>query len=124
METSKILVVDDHGETLAALVRLLKTRGYEIVAATGYREALELAESQRFDLLLCDIHLSDGDGCELLPEIRLLYPIPAIAMCGYGLPEDVERYLRAGYQRHLLKPLDVQKLFAALEEVLMQPQGS
>jgi CheY-like chemotaxis protein len=78
---------------------VLRKLNYDVTAANGYKSALDKARARRFDLLLTDTGLPDGDGCELLAELRELYPIDGIAISGYGMPQDVERCLAAGLSR-------------------------
>jgi CheY-like chemotaxis protein len=115
MEPYKILVVEDHRDTADVLVRLLRTCGYQVTLATGYIAAITLAIRDRFDLLLADICLPDGDGCDLLREIRGFYPVEGIAFSGRGMKADVDRCLHAGYHAHILKPASIQRICADIE---------
>ena len=116
----RILIVDDHRDTRVAFARLLKSEGHAATPAAGYHAALALAQKERFEVLVCDIGLQDGDGCDLLPAIRALYPIHAIAISGYGMDYDVERALAAGYHDYLLKPLKWTDLAGLLERIQSQ----
>lgn len=113
---AKILVVDDHADSASMLGLLLRRDGYNARVATGYRSALDAAAKERFDLLLSDIELRDGDGCDLLKEMRGLYPIPGIAVSAHGAEADVKRCLAAGFQRHILKPF----LYDAMRVLIVQ----
>jgi CheY-like chemotaxis protein len=114
MRNLRILCVEDHRDTAEGLGRLLRLWGCNATAVYSYRDAVAAAKAQHFDLLLIDIGLADGDGCDLLREIQRSYPIRGIALSGYGMPRDVERCLTAGYLYHLLKPVSAQRI----EEVL------
>jgi CheY-like chemotaxis protein len=120
MRTAKILVAEDHPETAAGLARLLELAGHHVVLAQSYHAALDAARHDRFDVLLSDIALRDGDGCNLLPEIRKIYPIEGIAISGYGSPKDVHRCLEAGYSRHLIKPVMPDQIERALADLIDQ----
>src|SRR6202007_1629737 len=76
----QILLVDDHRDTVNVLKRLLTRIGYQVVTAETFRDALQLAATNDFDLLVSDIGLPDGNGFELLKEIRKRQRIDAIAL--------------------------------------------
>jgi CheY-like chemotaxis protein len=59
---------------------------------------------ETLDLAICDINLWDGDGCDLLQELRDIQPLQAIAVTGYTLPEETEHYREAGFAVVLHKP--------------------
>jgi CheY-like chemotaxis protein len=109
----RVLLVDDHSDTVIVMRAILEGRGFHVLSATTCAEALQQAE-EGFDLLLCDIDLPDGTGIELLERLRALHPVRAIAMSGYGMPDDIERSLQAGYHRHLVKPFTAATLFDAI----------
>ena len=114
MRSLRILCAEDHRDTADCLWRLLHRMGFDATVVHSYRDAVAAVKAKQFDVLLCDIGLPDGDGCDLLAEIRTLYPIRGVALSGYGMPQDVERCLNAGYLHHILKPASVQRI----EEVL------
>jgi CheY-like chemotaxis protein len=113
----RILVVDDHDDTLRSMKLLLTRLGYEVLAAENMTDALQIAEEQPFDILLSDIGLPDGSGLELLKRIRLMRDVPALALSGFGMDEDVERSLDAGFSDHLTKPVSIDRLQAAIAQL-------
>jgi CheY-like chemotaxis protein len=115
---AKILVVDDHADCASTLALLLRRDGYVVRTEGSYRSALEAATQERFDLLLSDIELRDGDGCDLLKEIQAMYRVPGIAVSAYGMAADVKRCLDAGFQSHIIKPFVYGRLCAAIIEAL------
>lgn len=112
----RLLVVEDHHDTLATLTRLLERRGYVIRSAGSIAEALEVAREYDFEVLISDIGLPDGRGTELLEHLGKIRPQlpPAIAMSGFGMDDDVERSSQAGFAEHLTKPIE----FAALHQAI------
>ena len=112
-----ILLVEDHADSARALARLLHGQGHTVSHADGYAAAMRLAQERRFDLLLIDLGLPDGDGCDLLNEVRACYPVPAIAITGHGMAPDVRRCRDAGFEHHLLKPLSLPRLVGAIERL-------
>jgi signal transduction histidine kinase len=112
----RLLVVEDHLDTLATLKRLLTRRGYAVRTAGSIAEALDVARENDFDLLISDIGLPDGRGTQLLErlEIQCGRRPPAIAMSGFGMEEDLELSRGAGFLEHLTKPVE----FAALQQAI------
>src|SRR5687767_12411747 len=87
----RILVVDDHRDTLRSMKLLLTRLGYEVLAAENMTEALRIADEAEFDILLSDIGLPDGSGLELIRRIRQTRNVPALALSGFGMEEDLQR---------------------------------
>ena len=115
----RILLVDDHPDTCAALERLLKLRGHTVAAANNMRSALEKAGAgDSFDLLISDVGLPDGNGMDLLRVIRTKHPIRGIAISGFGMDADIAKSLEAGFAEHLVKPVKLEKLEAAIARVM------
>jgi PAS domain S-box-containing protein len=110
----RILLVDDHRDTLRALAKLLRTMGHEVRTADGLAAALAEAESGGLDLLISDLGLPDGDGCELMTRLK---PLPGIALTGFGMDGDVRRTREAGFGLHLTKPIDALQLEAAIRQL-------
>lgn len=113
----RILVVEDHCDTLRSMKLLLTRLGYEVLTAENMIDALRVAEEHEFDILLSDIGLPDGSGLELLKRIRAIRDIPALALSGFGMDEDIERSRDAGFSDHLTKPVSIDRLRAAIAEL-------
>jgi signal transduction histidine kinase/ActR/RegA family two-component response regulator len=114
----RILLVDDHQDTCTALERLLVRRGHLVAARHDLRSAMEAAGRNQFDLLISDIALPDGTGIELMTYLRAMSNIRGIAISGFGMNGDIEKSLRAGFSEHLVKPLKIDKLEAAIDRVV------
>ncbi|HEY2681209.1 MAG TPA: MASE1 domain-containing protein [Candidatus Udaeobacter sp.] len=114
----KILVVDDHHDTCAALEKLLARRGHLVAVSHDLRSAMEAAVRNKFDLLISDIALPDGTGMDLMMQMRAIANVPGIAISGFGNDGDIERSLQAGFSEHLIKPIKLDKLEAAIERAL------
>jgi len=113
----RILVVEDHSETLQALSRLLSHFGHEISLADGAQNALNIINSKEFDVVLCDIALPDGSGYDVIAEAKRRRPIKAVAITGFAATEDIERGKKAGFDFHLTKPVDFHELRAVLGQI-------
>jgi CheY-like chemotaxis protein len=112
-----ILVVDDQADVLRAMNRLLTSLGYEVQSAVCVQDALELARSNPFDLLISDLGLPDGTGLDLMRQVNLLRPTKGIAVSGRGEPRDVRDCEDAGFTAHLTKPTDLPRLLATIQQV-------
>jgi signal transduction histidine kinase len=114
----KILLVDDHQDTCAALEKLLVRRGHLVAATHNVRSAKAAAARNKFDLLISDIALPDGSGMDLMMQLRASSKIPGIAISGFGNNRDIEKSLQAGFSEHLIKPIKLEKLEAAIERAI------
>ncbi|HEX3730201.1 MAG TPA: ATP-binding protein [Opitutaceae bacterium] len=122
--SARILVVEDHEPTREPLTRLLKRRGFQVVAVSSSTEALGEAARSSFDLVLSDIGLPDGDGYALMRALRERYGMKGIALTGYGMTEDISRSSAAGFVAHLTKPIQVSVLDRALAAALPAAGGA
>jgi CheY-like chemotaxis protein len=112
-----VLLVEDHEITRTVLAQLLARRNYRVVTADSIAQARELARRQKFDFLISDIGLPDGNGNDLMNEFRESYGLKGIALTGYGMEEDIARGRAAGFVTHLIKPVRIQSLESALAVV-------
>jgi DNA-binding response OmpR family regulator len=117
------LIVDDHAETTEMLRILLARRGFDVTIARSVATAIAAVEEASFDVLVSDINLPDGDGCELLHRLREARPLPAIALSGLDRPPDSRRGLDAGFDEYLGKPVTIDQLVGALRRVSTRVAG-
>ncbi|HEX9172371.1 MAG TPA: response regulator, partial [Telluria sp.] len=97
----------------------LEASGHQVAVEYGAHEALARAQAEAPEVCLLDIGLPGMDGTELAQRLRLLPETAGsllIAVTGYGQESDRQRTLAAGFDHHLVKPLDTKKLFALLEQ--------
>ena len=114
----QVLLVEDHEATRTALANLLARRGYQVRTAASVAEARAMAAEQEFQLLISDIGLPDGNGFDLMKELRArLMGLQGIALTGYGMESDIASSREAGFGSHLTKPVRVQSLDNALAAV-------
>jgi CheY-like chemotaxis protein/two-component sensor histidine kinase len=110
----RVLVVDDNQDATETLQTLLESLGAEVAAAGNGRDALALFERFEPDAVLLDIGMPGMDGYEVARRIRAMPSggvTPLIALTGWGQQEDIRRCFEAGFDHHLVKPLDVDKLW-------------
>lgn len=111
----RILLVEDHTATGHTMANLLRNRGHEVSVATNGAHAVVLAGKTPFDLLLSDLGLPDIHGWALLERVRALQPqIRAIALSGFGNEHDIQRSKQAGFELHLVKPIRMSDVDAAI----------
>ena len=115
-----VLVVDDSEDTTEMVKHLLEIGGASVCAATSGREALRIAREKQFDVVLSDISMPEMDGFEFLGKLRKIpgkKDLPAVALTGFGRPEDVQRASSEGFYAHLTKPFDIQTLAKLLQNM-------
>jgi signal transduction histidine kinase/ActR/RegA family two-component response regulator len=122
--TRRVLLVEDHVDTLRAARALLAELACDVVAATSVREALAAAQAQPFDLVLSDLGLPDGNGLELMAQLRDRYGLSGIAVTGYGMEEDLRRSSEAGFVDHLVKPITFARLESAIDRFFEEREES
>ena len=121
LDKKSILVVDDSRETTEMLSKLLEMEGALVETARSGLEALAVAAGNKFDLVISDISMPEMDGYQLLGKLRSLpsmADVPALALTGHGRASDVDRALREGFGGHVAKPLDLDKLFFRIRELI------
>ena len=114
---SRILLVEDHDDTRRVMERLLKSFGCNVTAARSVAEAKAKGKSDEFDVVISDIGLPDGTGMEVMRSLREKTNIKGIALSGYGQDEDLRRSAEAGFDAHLVKPINFQTLQQTLEKL-------
>lgn len=118
---AKILVVEDNFYSRDILLRRLTRAGYQVVAALDGEQAVELALSERPDLILLDIRLPVMDGYEVARRLRAAPETrntPIIAMTAYAIEESRQQALAAGCNDYETKPLDFALLMVKMESLL------
>jgi signal transduction histidine kinase len=114
----RILLVDDHADTLRSLARLLNRKGFEVTTAVNAMEAIAAAEESGFDILISDLGLPGCSGLELVAKVGAVQSMPAIALSGYGMEADVKESQKAGFQIHMTKPVEFEELVGAINSLL------
>ena len=114
----RMLLVEDEPATMRIMARLLKRLGHNVTTAGSIAAAFHAIETAEFDLIVSDIGLPDGTGLDLMRRVtQLRGPVPAIALTGYGMEEDIVRSRAAGFTAHMTKPIDFTKLEVMIRQV-------
>ncbi len=122
----KVLLVDDSAEVLDVMKMLLETEMAEVFSFTDARQALEAATSEPYDLIISDVGMPHMSGHELIKELRKIphcLTVPAIALTGYGNRADVQKALKAGFNRHLGKPVSYEGLIDTIDSLRPDTDG-
>jgi len=116
----RIMVVDDNRDAGETLAMMLEAMGHDVVAEHDARQALARAADTTFQLCLLDIGLPEMDGYELAGRLRRQAGTAGaalVAVTGYGQDDDRARSLVAGFDHHLVKPVDMETLGAILSRI-------
>ena len=120
MVPRRVLVVDDHPDTARSYYELLTVMGHECQFCTNAKKAVELAHAFRPDIVLLDIGLlPDLDGHEVARKLRAEFGmgLTIVAVTAYGRDEDRARTRKAGFDAHIIKPIDA----GLLESIVSTP---
>jgi CheY-like chemotaxis protein len=118
-----ILVVDDEGDTRDLLSAGLTDTGASVYTASSAESALETFKTNRPDVIISDIGMPNVDGYEFIKRVRKLPAedggrVPAVALTAYARMEDRLKALRAGYEMHVPKPVELTELVAVITSLL------
>jgi PAS domain S-box-containing protein len=122
----RVLVVEDGDDAREMLILTLQVMGHTAAGAVDGREALAMAASESHDAIIVDIGLPDIDGRELAGQLRATVGsnVAVLALSGYGQEEDRRSSLAAGFDAHLVKPIDPKELLRALQSVVAQRRAT
>ena len=123
LEGVRILLVEDDEDSCEMLKVMFEQSGIKITAVDSAAEAFEIIQQKPPDILISDVGLPGEDGYDLLRKIRQLTPAkggltPAIALTGYASLQDRSLAFQAGFQEHLSKPVDIEKLIQLVKGLL------
>ena len=112
MAGEKILIVEDNEKNLKLFRDLLRFRGYRTLEAENAGDGLALAAAEHPDLILMDIQLPDIDGVTALGRLRqdpAMAGTPVVALTAFAMKDDRERFLNAGFDGYLVKPISIKE---------------
>jgi CheY-like chemotaxis protein len=114
----RIVVIEDHQDTAELMIEILREAGHEVHAASCGRDGIEAARTLAADVVLCDVGLPDIDGYEVARALRAdaaTARARLVALTGYDGEEELEKARAAGFDRHVVKPIDPFKLESLLK---------
>jgi two-component system, cell cycle response regulator DivK len=109
----KILVVEDNEDSRELAVKVLKNKGYLVIAAVDGEDAVEKAIAEKPDLILLDISLPKLDGYEVAKKLKSMaefQEIPIVALTAHAMKGDREKVIVAGFEGYITKPINVREL--------------
>ena len=122
-QAPSLLVVEDEKNVGTTLVERLRKEGFQVVWAATQKEAVSALGVQKFDLLLLDVGLPDGDGFQIAAGVRAHAPSTAIIfLTAFGNPEDRVRGLELGAEDYIVKPFHLRELLLRVRNVLKRSQ--
>ena len=129
LQNVTILLVDDDTDTREFEAFLLEQQGATVIAAASGSEALQALDQSLPDVIVSDIGMAEIDGYTLMQQIRSRPPteggtIPAIALTAYAAELDQQKALQAGFQQHLTKPLEPERLVSAIVHLLLSARDT
>src|SRR5437016_2209706 len=119
----RVLVVEDNDMNMQLVKYLLEEGGYQIIKAASGEEALSITrdDQMKLDLILMDIHLPGMDGLSVVREMKSdtrTKNVPILALAAHAMRGDKDRFLEAGCDGYISKPIDVKTFIASIEQYL------
>ncbi|HVU97063.1 MAG TPA: sigma-54 dependent transcriptional regulator [Puia sp.] len=128
MSIAKVLIVEDENDVRQLLKRVIALEGFTMFEAASCKAALRILETETIDVVLCDVKLPDGDGVELIKQIKALFPrLEIIVLTAYGNIPDSVRAIKNGAFDYLTKADDNERilplLYRALERIKQEKKA-
>ena len=121
---TRILLVEDDKSIVTNLTEYLSKEGYEIKSASGQKDAMQLVETEKFDLVLLDISLSDGNGFSVCKAIKSDYNIPVIFLTASGDEYSTVTGFEVGADDYIAKPFRPRELVTRIKNILRLTSGA
>jgi two-component system response regulator RegA len=113
---AQLLVVDDDAPFRRQLVRAMERRGFDVLSAESFDEAILLSSEHELGFAIVDIRLDDRNGLDLVPVLRVAHPdIKIVVLTGYGNIASAVNAIKVGAVDYLAKPADPDDIFSALK---------
>ncbi len=120
MQMPRIMIVDDDTSLRTALFRALDRKGFQVITSSSMKEAIQLGQSERpADLVLVDLRLPDGDGIDLMTELKRNNPATQfIVLTGFGTIESAIRATKSGAEHFITKPFELDEVLNLIDRTL------
>lgn len=126
MLREKLLVVEDNPQNMRLTEMTLGARGYVLLKATDGEEALHIAATEQPDLIIMDMQLPKLSGLEVTRRLRQMPEfshVPILALTAYAMKGDREKFIEAGCDAYLAKPISPRELSEVIAEMLLRAKG-
>ena len=112
MQMPRIMIVDDDTSLRTALFRALDRKGFQVITSGSMKEAIQLGQTERpADMVLVDLRLPDGDGIDLMTELKRINPqTQFIVLTGFGTIESAIRATKSGADHFITKPFELDEV--------------
>lgn len=117
----KILIADDNEMNRSLMLALLQRKGHEVLEAEDGAQAVKLAKEHTPDLIIMDIQMPVLDGVTALRMLRAdesIKEIPVIAVTSYAMKGDKEKFLNAGFDSYIPKPINIREIAEFIEQYI------
>lgn len=117
----RILIIEDNDDNRDMLSRRLRRRGFDVIAASGGHEGIEMAQTESPDLILLDLNMPDIDGWQVTRQLKAdatTSALPIIAITAHEIPGNREELLASGCVDYHTKPVDLPLLQEQIERIL------
>ena len=124
MKKKKILIVDDDRIVLDSCERVLEAENFKVLLVSSAKEAIQLMETEYFDLMIMDVKMPEKDGMYILDKIREKWPLeywpelPVLVMTGYPTPQTIEELRKKGARDFIPKPFTPDELLQSVKKAL------
>ena len=119
MDSNRVLIVDDEGQFVDAVVERLRLRGFDAEGVTTGHEAMELLGQSSYDVLLLDVKMPGLGGLEILSRVKEKWPgLRVVFLTGHGSSQDAEKGMELGAFDYVMKPVNIDDLIKILRAAL------
>ena len=113
-----VLLIEDHEDTARVLEKVLQQMGHEVETCATVATACQKLKKRSLTSFSVTLVCQMRSGIDFIKAARAICQTPAVALTGYGMAEDTDRCLQAGFEEHLTKPIDIDRLQQALSRIL------
>ena len=123
MNPIHVLIVDDEGQFVDAVVERLRLRGFDADGVTSGRDAMELLHQRSYDVVLLDVKMPGLGGLEVIREVKEKWPgLRVVLLTGHGSSQDAEKGMQLGAFKYVMKPVNIDDLTDILRAASEQKQ--
>ena len=123
MKHLRVLFIEDDADQRRSLAKDLRSKGFKVTAARSGKTGLSYFKKRTFDIILCDLHMEELDGLDVLDRVRELDPdIPFIITTAHGAVSQAVKAIKRGAHHFILKPLEVNEIVLTIRQTIEQAE--